>query len=116
MVTAFICGLVLNVTIDTKDVENDGIHTHLLKASQVRKSDCPKGKLILVTLANPTFISYNSYKPLGKEGQQLVVKLSAECTKGYNVDEATSDRMGQWVSYVTWTCDATDLEVVRGPQ
>lgn len=111
-----ICAAVINVVIDTKDVEKDGIHTHLLRASYVAPNQCPGQKEIVQANNHDIFISYNSMNPLGKEGDVLKVMLDAECEAGFGVDEGMSDKMNLWISYRSWICNALELKVLRGPQ
>lgn len=116
IIKSLICGVVINVVIDTKDVENDGLHTHLLRAKYVPASQCPGQKEVIQSHGNDIFISYNSMSPLGKEGDFLTIRMDAECSVGFGVDEGMSDKLNRWITYRSWICDAIQLEVLRGPQ
>lgn len=111
-----ICGLILNVIIDTKDVESDGTHTHLLRTDFVPAKHCPGQKGVVAANHNPVFISYTAPVGLGKEGDVLKIMLDAECSEGRGVDEEMSDKTNSWITYRSWICTATSLKVLRGPQ
>ena len=112
MVYTLICGVMLNVIVDTKDVENDGTHTHLLRANYVPAKHCPNQKQVVAANHNDVFISYTSPVSLGEEGTKLTIVLDAEFSSGFGVDEKMSDLTNSWVTYRSWICTATKIRVV----
>jgi len=109
---SLICGAVIFAAIEVKDIENDGTHNHLLRAEIVPAKPCPNQKIIVETNHNPIYISYSAPIALGKEGDYVTVKIDAECTAGFGVDEGMSDKLNQWITYRSWICTATKLETM----
>jgi hypothetical protein len=97
-----------------KDIESDGIHTHLLKASYVPANQCPGQKEVIQSHGHDIFISYNSPQSLGNEGDVVRIMMDAECAAGFGIDEGMSDKLNLWISYRSWICDAIELKVLRG--
>jgi hypothetical protein len=112
MLESLICGAIIFAAIEVKDIENDGTHTHLLRAEIVPGKPCPNQKIIVETHQNPIYISYNAPIALGKEGEYVSVKIDAECSVAFGVDEKMSDKLNQWISYRSWICTATKLETI----
>lgn len=100
-----ICSSIVNVIIDIKDIENDGKYNYLLKTNYL---NCEKEASKFEH--SEIYISYSSFKNLGEEGMVIKVKLDAECSESYSVNEQQSNKFNQWISNVSLICSATNLE------
>lgn len=112
MLQALICGVVITAVIDIKDVEDDGAHTHLLRADYVPAKTCSGSTATVASNYNPIYISYTAPVALGRQGQRVDLLLSAECYGTYGVDEETSSRTNTWITFTSWVCNATDVRVL----
>lgn len=112
MFHALICGVVITAVIDIKDVEDDGTHTHLLRADYVPAKTCSGSTATVASNYNPIYISYTAPVALGQQGQRVNVLLSAECYGAHGVDEETSSRTNTWITFTSWVCSATDVRVL----
>jgi hypothetical protein len=109
---ALICGVILSVIIDIKDVDHDSTHTHLLRADYVQAKACQGQSAVVQSNYNPIYISYSAPVSLGVEGQRVDVLMHADCYSASGVDEeATSDR-NMWIAYRSWVCTATNIRVL----
>ncbi|MEM4379139.1 MAG: hypothetical protein QXL01_00430 [Thermoplasmatales archaeon] len=115
--SGIICQLVVWAKIVVMEPEN-GKYNHYLELFRPMTKECQvttdnKDKNKVPVGGFHVGVSASQWDVrLGEEGEFIKIRLDADCFRAFGVDEAATEKMNQWISYRSWLCDATKIEVL----
>jgi hypothetical protein len=105
-----LCGAILTLIVEVKDVEDYGLWNHLLLSKNTPIMESCHGEKLKVS--GEAHLSYSQVKrPLPfKEGDAFQARVTARCDSGFGIDEQVTE---YWSSYRVWTCDIENIEILK---